>query len=671
MPHPDLEEAPLRRDLEDEPSIDGEGEGTRRFQVAWRTLGLDEEAARGRSSLEERLASRRPRAAPSVPPPPAELPRLTVGSLVSDAELVLKTEIGDGGNGVIFAASQRSLGREVAVKRPVPEAQGDEARAALVQEARVTGSLEHPNVIPVHALGSDAHGQPVMVMRRVHGTPWGTLLREKRGPDGGPSGSALGAHLEIFLQVCNVVRFAHSRGVIHGDLKPDNVMLGAYGEIYVLDWGAAMSTRQGDPRGLPFVGDVRTVNGTPAYMAPEMAGVGTPISERTDVYLLGGVLHEILTGAPPHTGESLYDIMKSAFVSRPFPYPPEIPRELQAICHKAIARRPARRYAGADELRRAVAEHLEHRASIALVAEATVRLEQLVAVVAGQAPERGRAVYQLYAESRFGFQQALRIWPDNEEARAGMERALVAMVSFAVDAGDAQAAALLSGQLQGPHVELRARLAALEDRVRAEGVELSRLRHLARDLDAETASRPRRVFVAVSAVLGAALVPLQLRFEGGTSVVDRIAFALAMPVGFLVIAGAATWLGRRRVFASRASRIIVGGVLVAGTASLVNRGVTLLLRGGRLAEAVATDLVIIAAVAAMIALSADRRYAVAAGWFLAMGILAEVFPSHAVLLFALALLGFGLGKALAGGRVEPGAPERGDAANGSGRPLAP
>jgi hypothetical protein len=695
MPRLDLEEVPPRRDLEDEPSIDGEGDGTRRFQVAWGALGIDEEAARGRSSLEQRLASRRPRAAPSIPPPPAELPRLTVGSLLSDAELVLKTEIGDGGNGVVFAASQRSLGREVAVKRPVPEAQGDEARAALVQEARVTGSLEHPNVIPVHALGSDAHGQPVMVMRRVHGTPWGTLLREKRGPDDRPagrasasgvspiasgraggmgvspivSGNSLTVHLEIFLQVCNVVRFAHSRGVIHGDLKPDNVMLGAYGEIYVLDWGAAMSTRPNDPRGMPFVGDVRTVNGTPAYMAPEMAGVGAPISERTDVYLLGAILHEILMGAPPHKGESLYDIMKSAFVSRPFPYPPEIPRELAAICQKAMARKPTRRYAGADEMRRAVAEHLEHRASIALVVEASARLEQLVAVVAGQAPERGRAVYQLYAESRFGFQQALRIWPGNEEARAGMERALVAMVTFAVDAGDAQAAGLLSSQLEGPHAELRARLAALAERVRAEGVELTRLRDLARDLDADSASRPRRVFVAVSAALGAALVPLQLRLEGGTAPADRVAFALAMPVGFLVIAGIVAWFGRHRIFANRPSRVIVGAVFVAGTASLVNRGVTILLRGGSLAEAVAADLVILATVAAMIALSADRRFAVVAAWFLAIGVVAELVPAHAVLLFSLALLGLGLGKALAGRRGEPGGPDGG--AFASGRPPGP
>jgi serine/threonine protein kinase len=657
----DLEETPERRAGSDPDSTD-DGEGTLRFRLALATLGLDERAARGHASLAERLSSRRPRTAPSVPPPPSTLPLITVGSSASDAELTLKAEIGDGGMGVVFAASQRSLGREVAVKRLVPEAQGDEARDALVQEARVTGSLEHPNVVPVHALGSDAQGRPLMVMRRVHGTPWGTLLRERRGPEWAHEGDMLAAHLEILLQVCNVVRFAHSRGVIHGDLKPDNVMLGAYGEIYVLDWGAAMSTRPGDPRGLPFAGDVRTVNGTPAYMAPEMVGAGMAISERTDVYLLGAVLHEILVGAPPHGGSSIYATMKSAFKSRPFPYARDVPRELAAVCHRAMAADPARRYPDVEALRHAVAEHLEHRVSIALAAESEERLPRLLAAIAepGSTQRGGRVVYPLYAECRFGFQQALRIWPGNEEAQAGLERAVSAMVSFTIDAGDAQAAALLLTQLKQPHHELKARLAELSQRVRAEGAELSRLRDLERDLDVDSAARPRRLFIAALAALGVVLVPLQLWLDpppAGAQGVRRLVAVLLLPAAFMIIMAAGAWIGRRRVFTTRTNRAIVGGAFVAGGASFANRALTQLVRGAPLAEAVANDLFILAVVAAMIAVSSDRRFAVAAAWFVAVGAAAEVFPAHAVPLFALALLGFGVGKALSGGGSSGGVVE--------------
>jgi serine/threonine-protein kinase len=247
------------------------------------------------------------------------------------------------------------------VKRLVPEASGEEAIRALVQEARVTGSLEHPNIAPVHALGADAHGRPVMVMRRIHGTPWSALLRDKQAPDWAPAGDALAGHLEILLQVCNAVWFAHSRGIIHGDLKPDNVMLGAYGEVYVVDWGAALSTREDDPRGLPWAGAVRTVTGTPAYMAPEMIGLGAAISVRTDVFLLGAVLHEMVTGAPPHAGASMYDAMKTAFVARPLAYAPSVPAELAAICQRAMASDPADRFPDAHALRGAVAAYLDVR----------------------------------------------------------------------------------------------------------------------------------------------------------------------------------------------------------------------------------------------------------------------------------------------------------------------
>jgi serine/threonine-protein kinase len=622
-----------------------DGDGTRRFKAVFRSLGLDDRAARRPLAPGDRLTSRRAPGHTSIPPPAEQLPLITVGPSASDAELVLKTEIGDGGMGVIFAASQRSLGREVAVKRLVPEATGDAAINALVQEARVTGSLEHPNVVPVHALGADVHGRPVMVMRRVHGTPWSTLLRGKLPPEWAPAGDVVAGHLEILLQVINAVWFAHSRGIIHGDLKPENVMLGDFGEVYVLDWGAALSMRKGDARGLPYAGDVSTVTGTPAYMAPEMIGMGAAISERTDVYLLGAVLHEILTGAPPHAGASLYAVMKDAFVSRPFAYPASVPRELAEICHRAMAPDPNDRYASAQELRRAVAAHLEHRASIALGAEAAARLDKLLAAIAAGA-ERRREAYHRFAECRFGFQQAIRAWSGNTDAREGLDRAVTAMIEMEIAAGDAGAAALLAEDLPDMPPALRDKLAALTARAEAEGAELSRLRGLVRELDDEAYARPRRVFVAVIAALGAASILAAAVIDpvGATST-GRMLYALVNPLVWIVVASAAAFIGRKAVFTTRPSRIIVGGALAAGAAVLANRVLTILVRGRTVPEAITGDLLTLGVIAVMIALSANRRFLRPAGIFLVSAALSAFYPARAALLLALSLLLFAAGSA--------------------------
>jgi serine/threonine-protein kinase len=610
----------LRELPEHDDGFPSEGDGTLRFRAVWQKLGLGDE--RGPLAAAEVLTSRRKKGFTSIPPPPDMLPQITVGSSNSDAEIALKTEIGDGGMGVIFAASQRSLAREVAVKRLVPEATGEDAIAALVQEARVTGSLEHPNVVPVHALGADSLGRPVMIMRRIHGTPWGTILRARRSSVA-PETDALAGHLEILLQVCNAVRFAHSRGIIHGDLKPDNVMLGDFGEVYVLDWGAAMSTTPNDARGLPYAGDVRTVIGTPAYMAPEMIGTGAPISTRTDVYLLGAILHEIVSGAPPHASESLFDSMKTAFVSRPFPYDASVPRELQAICHRAMAHDPEQRFADAQALRSAVAEHLAHRASIALGAEAAARSERLLAAIAQGGEAEQRQIYELYAECRFGFQQALRAWSGNEEARRGLAQAEAAMA-----------------ELQ-----------------RATRHELSRLRHIERQHDVEAYARPRRLFVAALATLGAIMLLCAWALDRGAETHGtRLVYAIGLPVGWVAMAGAAAFLGRHKVFITHASRVIVGGVLAAGVAVLVNRMLVMVVRGGTLAEAIAGDLVALAAVAGMIALAADRRYAQTMVSFLVAAVLAVLFPVYAVVVLALALLAFAAGSARAAGSAKGSGP---------------
>ena len=202
-----------------------------------------------------------------------------------------ETLLGQGGMGVVHLATQLPLGRKVAVKRLQPAHTSLEDIESLLSESWLSGSLEHPNIIPIYDLGLDAAGLPVLVMKRIEGLSWGTLLRD---PDAmsrhAPGRSPLEANLRILMQVCNALHYAHARGVVHRDVKPDNVMVGSFGEVYLVDWGIAAPP-----------GPSRQLAGTPVYMAPEMLGGDhAVISAQTDVYLLGSVLCELLTGQPPH-----------------------------------------------------------------------------------------------------------------------------------------------------------------------------------------------------------------------------------------------------------------------------------------------------------------------------------------------------------------------------------
>lgn len=300
------------------------------------------------------------------------------------AELVAVGTLGEGGMGVVELAQQPALGREVAVKRLRSELAGELHVHALLDEARITGSLEHPNILPVHGVGLDpAHG-PLVVMKRVQGQTWNQLLaadREVSATPGRLDSAQLSRHLRALMQVCNALEFAHSKDIIHRDIKPANVMLGEFGEVYLLDWGIALRLAAESAGDSPETAGF----GTPVYMAPEMV-LGRGIDGRSDVYLLGATLHELLTGQPRHTGKSLAACFADALTSDPFEYPVEIPSELGAICNRACHREPERRYQSAGEFRQAIGDYLERRDAHALVTAAsnlTTELEQITTPTSG------------------------------------------------------------------------------------------------------------------------------------------------------------------------------------------------------------------------------------------------------------------------------------------------
>jgi serine/threonine-protein kinase len=263
-------------------------------------------------------------------------------------------EIGRGGSSVVIRAFDKEILRFVAVKILDLEPAVRDALEVdrFAEEARITGQLEHPNIVPVYDLGRDRRGRWFLAMKLVEGetleTMLGRLSDERLAP------RRLGELLQIFSKVCDAVSFAHNRGIVHRDIKPRNIMMSEFGQVYVLDWGIARvrSTEHLDPLGLPV--------GTHGYMAPEqLRGQHGEVDGRADVFALGAVLYEILAGVAPVTTP-----VARAILSRSPPPPiadpgadrsgSKPPPELVRIAMRALSYEPSQRYGSVAEMKDAI-----------------------------------------------------------------------------------------------------------------------------------------------------------------------------------------------------------------------------------------------------------------------------------------------------------------------------
>jgi serine/threonine protein kinase/tetratricopeptide (TPR) repeat protein len=305
-----------------------------------------------------------------------------------------------GGIGQVWVAHDSAVGRDVALK----ELRSDRADnpavwARFLEEAQITGQLEHPGIVPVYELGQHAESQrPFYTMRFIRGRTLSEAVKgyHRQRAAGQAGRLELRELLGAFVGVCNAVAYAHSRGVIHRDLKGPNVVLGDFGEVMVLDWGLAKVLSGQGPQPGPGDGQAERpgpapsaavptppassastlppvsvekeasreetmhgqVLGTPGYMPPEQAeGRLDLVDQRSDVYGLGAILYEILTGRPPFTGDDTPSLICQIIYdppARPRQVVPATPLALEAVCLKALSKRPADRYASAGELAREV-----------------------------------------------------------------------------------------------------------------------------------------------------------------------------------------------------------------------------------------------------------------------------------------------------------------------------
>jgi len=387
---------------------------------------------------------------------PTELRSALTQSLPALDDYVPGPERARGGMGVVRVAQQRSIGRWVALKSAIRSQRHEQTlrlQQNLVAEARLTGRLEHPNIVPVHGIAASAEGEVFLSMKLVEGRSWASRLAE--------GGSSRERELAVFLAVCQAISFAHEQhGVLHLDLKPENVMLGDYGETLVMDWGLALdSSALAAHRLAPR--ERSSPGGTPCYMAPEQAqGELWNYGPWTDVFLLGAILHEIVFAQAPYAGaQSAKATVAKAGLCEGISQSrrESIPEELARVLERAMAREPSERFEDVRSLRLATEAFLSHRESRLLAEQARSHL------AAAEQPGV-EDTYRDYAKSIAGFEQALLLWPENQSAQVDMGRARHSYGEEALSQGDLELAEAQASQLPaGQGDELREEIAAARD----------------------------------------------------------------------------------------------------------------------------------------------------------------------------------------------------------------
>jgi tRNA A-37 threonylcarbamoyl transferase component Bud32 len=329
--------------------------------------------------------------------------------------------IGRGGMGEVYLRRDEWLGRDVAVKTLTAERSSlGVARARFLREARVQGQLEHPAIVPVYDVGVDEHGHEYFTMKRITGRTLEEIFTARDFPR-----SRL---LGLFRQVCLAVDYAHARGVVHRDLKPANVMIGSYGEVYVLDWGLAkvvgmasgIEERPAGAAGETLSGHVL---GTPGYMAPEQIDSANDADDRADVYALGCILFELLAGDPLHRGKSPQELLRSTQEDAPGS-PSErapdadVPPELDALCASATARDPARRTTSARHIADAIERFLEGDRDLAARRALGLKHAEAAAVAAREALGGGSRAIEARARALKDAGRAMTLDPENAAGAA-------------------------------------------------------------------------------------------------------------------------------------------------------------------------------------------------------------------------------------------------------------
>ena len=494
------------------------------------------------------------------------LPRLSIGLRTDESEPLdyeIEEVLGQGGMGRVCKATQTSLGREIALKEVLSSTEQVTSAVRLVHEARIAGQLEHPNIIPVHDLGQTKTQQPVLIMKRVQGVTWKEVLQDDAHPFWDDiEESRLSWNLKILIQICNAVEFAHTKNIVHRDIKPENVMLGNFGEAYLLDWGLGFEWSK------PVANHVPQAAGSPAYMAPEMLHDLVHVDHRTDIYLLGATLFEILEGRGPHQGATLSEILKNIVDGVPCSFENDPHLMLRDICVKSMAFEKNKRFDSVKAFRRALEEFLRSLSSLELLAETRSRQLEFTAVASrvigssSKPDERDlEMLSKLFFECRFGFELSIKQWSENEIAKGELNALIREMVKIQIERNELNQAQTLMAQLTHEDETLRKRLdeRLLEEQDRQ--ARTSYLENIAFENDASVGLPERIRFVKLTALVAVILhvvIGYQvLKYEVALTSQHMMFYAF----GITIPAFGCGYLFRKTLFGNRQSSSMTSSVL--------------------------------------------------------------------------------------------------------------
>ncbi len=400
------------------------------------------------------------------------------GDLEADYQIVNK--LGEGAMGIVFSARQTTIDRVVALKMAKPSfQQNEESRRRFLYEAQITADLDHSNIVPIHELGANESGMLFYSMKLVQGTGWNAVIRKKTREqnleiymkvtdaiafahskgvihrDLKPENTMLGRFGEVFVTDWGTAinQTKDTTGLARPARQGDKFVIVQDGKKFrrgdtiaflnddeVFEQRQIVSVDDIDPNRLYLrkklshtydsLKDLRVMKmmnmaGTPCYMAPEMAGHDLPkISKLSDVYVLGAILYDIVTGRAPHTGKSVTECLRAALDNNVIVTGNDDP--LLKIAYKAMESEPENRYQSVEELQDAVREYRRHAESIALTDRSHELLEQ--AMVKGD--------YEMYSRTVFGYRDAIELWPENQLAVAGLKKSRLAFGEAAFKKGD-------------------------------------------------------------------------------------------------------------------------------------------------------------------------------------------------------------------------------------------
>jgi serine/threonine protein kinase len=354
--------------------------------------------------------------------------------------------IAEGGHGEIWQAVQVSLDRKIAVKQVKPRlyesrdsSQSHAIERAFYKEALVAAQLDHPTIVPVYDMTVDEKRRPMIAMKLVEGSVWTQLILQDQKMD---PAEFLAKHIGILISVSHAVAFAHSRGVIHRDLKPSQVIVGKFGEVFLMDWGLAVSfgEKPADRRVGSAAGYAESANpsnspaGTVCYMAPEQTdATGARLGPWTDVYLLGGILYYMLTGTRPHPQRDSAEAFAhaaSGVMDPPEERAPEryIPLELSRLCMRALEGDPRDRHASVQDFIKDLESYLSG---------ASGRAESVqIAAQVREGLRAGELDYRDYSEADRMLSRALVLWPESDEATRLQHDLIARYAEAALSNGD-------------------------------------------------------------------------------------------------------------------------------------------------------------------------------------------------------------------------------------------